>query len=144
MPLNIVNDKYFTRSMPLNKKKKRDSSLSFSSGHCSSLLLSQSMLCSSSSSLPLAPATLRKPPQDCLNSERGLRKENPSNKSIVVDKARFIAKFEKFKEEYEETMLAYNMGITKKNASELKKIMANEKAAEIVMADPRRAKRCCN
>ncbi|RHN56544.1 hypothetical protein MtrunA17_Chr5g0430601 [Medicago truncatula] len=65
MPLNIVNDKYFTRSMPLNKKKKRDSSLSFSSGHCSSLLLSQSMLCSSSSSLPLAPATLRKPPQDC-------------------------------------------------------------------------------
>ncbi|AES95321.2 high mobility group (HMG)-box protein [Medicago truncatula] len=61
------------------------------------------------------------------------KKENPSNKSVAVvgkaggkewkalsdaDKAPFIAKADKLKEEYEKTMRAYNMGITEKNASE--------------------------
>ncbi|KEH15972.1 hypothetical protein MTR_0405s0060 [Medicago truncatula] len=90
----------------------------------------------------------------CLNLERGSRKRiqatNPllwlgklveKNRMDIKDKAPFIAKAEKLKEEYEKTMRAYNMGITEKNASELKKIMANEKVVEIVMADPKRTKR---
>ncbi|XP_024630049.1 uncharacterized protein [Medicago truncatula] len=67
----------------------------------------------------------------CLNLERGSRKRiqatNPllwlgklveKNRMDIKDKAPFIAKAEKLKEEYEKTMRAYNMGITEKNASE--------------------------
>ncbi|KAG2408872.1 HMG1/2-like protein [Vigna angularis] len=46
------------------------------------------------------------------------KKEHPTNKSVAVEKAPFIARAEKKKEEYEKSILAYNKKLEGKNSEE--------------------------